>query len=95
VRAAIHIPPTPFSGMFVTHPPRLHQPSRVLHGYASYSCVFMHFSRAAFRGDYDTFERTRMERVRHHEKQQERSEVKRAHMQVGACSFLTNNNKQA
>lgn len=43
-----------------------------------------------YKGDYDTFERTRMERVRHHEKQQERSEVKRAHMQAFIDKFRYN-----
>ena len=35
-----------------------------------------------YKGDYDTFERTRAERSRHHDKAVEAAEVKRKHVQV-------------
>ena len=50
---------------------------------------------SACRGDYDTFERTRMERMRHHERQQERTELKRAHIQAFIDRFRCNANRAA
>jgi hypothetical protein len=48
-------------------------------------------SLAYYKGDYDTFERTRIERAKHQQSAFEAQDARRKHMQV-SCTLLTNVN---
>ena len=42
-----------------------------------------------YKGNYDTFEQTRAERQKQHERAIESNELKRKHVQVGSCDYLS------